>query len=186
MRPLGRPGGRALPRGVVCPLNVRYSSPVRRGGVSRTKKIPPLWGTVPLRDREKIGEDTLVIRGEIARVVLAPLNLLRVDLILPKELAGELVNLASLCRSWSSERRSSSHSGAWYPPRGRTPVTAGLNFAVAARGGCRLCWPPTRTTCPPSDSPSLSTSTCTPFLLRYHPERGDDEDLAPLRRRAAA
>ena len=39
------------------------------------KMHAPLWGTVPLRDREKIGEDTLLVRGETARVVLPPLDL---------------------------------------------------------------------------------------------------------------
>ena len=65
MVPLGRPGGRALPRGVGCPLNVRYSSPVRRGGVPRTKKIPPLWGGVPLRDGRLFGEGTDLVSGHL-------------------------------------------------------------------------------------------------------------------------
>ena len=33
---------------------------------------------MPLRDREKIGDDALLVRGETARVVLAPLKSVRV------------------------------------------------------------------------------------------------------------
>ena len=60
-----RPGGRALPRGLGCPLNARHSSPVRRGGVRRTKEIPLLPGGPPLRDRPLFGERTDLVSGDL-------------------------------------------------------------------------------------------------------------------------